>query len=217
MIKTIIDTYWQSTIVNGESFLSSDVSERAKRARLIVSVFYLFVFITSTQTFGVTIFPSWDTLIDSKELFDPIWSVSWIPLDHWEVIIRTVLLSFLGFSIAAFLIWEKSRLVRLGLFAFMFLFLSLLSSFGKIDHFMHIMTMVSFLLIFAPVERKEPSSATSLLQIVFGIQTFILLAYFVSGFFKLYGILDQELRGVISALSPDALATNLSKTTIANG
>lgn len=217
MIKTIIDTYWKSAIVNGESFLRSDTVERVKRARLIVSLFYLFVFITATQTFGVTIFPAWDVLIDSKDLFDPIWSVSWIPLDYWEAIIRTVLLSFLGFSIVALLLWERSRLIRIGLFTSMFVYLSLLSSFGKIDHFMHIMTVVSFLLIFAPVKTKKNSSATDLLRIVFGIQTFILLAYFVSGFFKLYGILDQELRGVTSALSPDALAINLSKTTIANG
>lgn len=217
MIKTIIDTFWQSAIVNGKSFLSENTVERIKRARLVVSFFYLLVFVTSMQTFGVfSAFPAWDLLLSLKDLFDPIWSVKWIPLNHWELVIRALLLLFLGFSVLCLILWERSRLVRIGLFLSMFFYLSVVSSFGKIDHFMHIMTLASFFLIFAPTKVSNKDNSTGLLQTVFGIQTFILLAYFVSGFFKFYGIIDQNARGVVSALSPDALGQNVSKTMIAN-
>ncbi|MFK8058371.1 MAG: DCC1-like thiol-disulfide oxidoreductase family protein [Saprospiraceae bacterium] len=216
MIKYIIETYWQSAIVNGTSFLTSNAIEKTKRAKFVATLFYLFVFATSVQTFSVySVFPEWDLIINSKELFDPIWTVKWVPLEYWETCVRSILFLFLTFSFFALIFWERSRLIRVGVFASMFFYLSLISSFGKIDHFMHIMTIASFLLIFAPTKKSEKISPTGLLQVIFGIQTFILLAYFVSGFFKIYGIVDQELRGVTSALSPEALGRNVSKTSLA--
>lgn len=215
-MKTIINSFWQNSIINGKSFFNFELNEKLQRAQFIVGLFYFFVLFVSFQTFSsFSLFPEWDVLINSKDLFEPIWSVQWISLEHWEFTIRAIMLSFFGFAILGALFWERSVLVRIGVFLSMFVYLSLISSFGKIDHFMHVMMVSSFLLIFLPKSRTTEAKR-DFLKIIFGIQTLILVAYFISGVFKFYGILDQELKGVVSALSQESLAITLSKTSLAS-
>ena len=213
MIKTIIKTYWESTILNGISFLTDQGGNKIKKAKHLIHLFYFIVLLTSIQTFSsFSQFPEWNIILESKHLFEPIWSVKWISIDKWEICIRSIFLIFIFFSFLGLILWERSRLIRVGVFLSIFFYVSLISSFGKIDHYVHLMVIVSFLLIFMPTKKSGEQIGERFLMIFFGLQSFILLTYFTSGIFKLYGILDQELSGLTSALSVDSLAQNLSKT-----
>ncbi len=217
MIGTLVNTFWESTIENGKSFLNASAAESTIRAKLLIGVFYLFVFVNAVQTFSpYQEFTEWSVLLESQHLFTPIWTMRWFPTDYWEIGVRSILLFFLGSSLLGLFLWRRSRIVRASVFVAVFLYLSLVASFGKIDHFMHIMLLVSFLFIFIPNKTESASTRLELLKVFFGAQTLVLLAYFVSGVFKLYGILDQEVRGVVSALSPDSLARNLAKSSLAS-
>ncbi len=216
MIKTLINTYWQSAFSDGTSFLSHEKEKKATKAEFIIQLFYFITVLTSIQTFSTFYqFPEWNVLIDSADLFIPVWSVKWISFEHWEITVRAILIGFLLVSLIGLFFWQQSRVVRVAVFVSMFMYVSLISSFGKIDHYMHHMMLVCFLLIFIPNKSGKEGYAINILKVTLGIQTMMLLTYFTSGIFKLYGILDQEIRGVTSALSPDSLALNLSKTSLA--
>lgn len=215
-MKTIFNTFWQSTIIDGKSFLNHS-EEKLQRIKTLLNFYYFLVFVTSVQIFSPFYqFPEWYTIMESKELFLPVWSVKWISLDNWEVTIQFIFLSFLGFALLGLVLWQKFRWIRIGVSLSLFFYVSLISSFGKVDHYMHVMVLSSFLLIFIPNSGKKKQEVNDYYKVFFGIQTLILLTYFVSGFFKLYGILDQEIQGVPSALSFDSLAYNMSKTTLAS-
>ncbi|MEO1628975.1 MAG: DCC1-like thiol-disulfide oxidoreductase family protein, partial [Bacteroidota bacterium] len=214
---TLVKTFWQSTIINGRSFLTHDLAERQKRSKLLIHIFYFITLVTSIQVFASpSQFPEWNSILDSARLFAPIWSVGFLPVEYWETCVQIILLSFLTCSFLGVVWWDKSRLVRVAVFLSMFFYVSLISSFGKIDHVTHMMMLSLFLLIFLPNEDQTDAAKAEYLKVIFGIQTLVLLSYFTSGFFKFYGILDQELAGLNSALSPDSMAQNLSKTSFAH-
>lgn len=218
MIRTAVNTYWQSAIVNGRSFLANSENKVVHSTKLLVSVFYFFNLFTSIQPFSKFYqTPDWQTLLDSQHLFEPLWSVRWISYLDWNQSIRFILLFYLIASAFALLFWERSRLARIIAFASIFLYLSLISSFGKIDHNYHLLLIIMFMLIFLPSKSQGRISSEATLKVFFSIQTFILLTYFISGIFKLYGIIDQEIRGDTSALAEEAMALNLSKTSYASG
>jgi hypothetical protein len=195
----------------------SNETEKAGESILLISIFYFLVFATSIQTFSpFSQFPEWNTLLASRHLFTPLWSAKWIVYLEWSFAIKSVLLFYFVSSLLGIFLWQKLRGIRICVFLSIFFYLSLISSFGKIDHYLHVMVIVTFLLIFLPDEkRKRASFNRDILKVVFGIQVFILLTYFISGFFKFYGILDQELSGVPSALSYKSLAENIAKTSFA--
>ena len=117
-MKTLINTFWQSSIVNGSSFLRT---ESAKRTRFLIQLVYFFIFISSLQTFSTfTQFPHWDAILDSKHLFDPIWSAKWIPTENWELSVRTIILSLLACSTLGVIAWSRSRIIRLLVFLSLF-------------------------------------------------------------------------------------------------
>lgn len=213
MINVLIKTFWQSSIVNGRSFLTGDIKGKVKKSKLIIHFFYFIVLITSTQIFvSDSQFPDWSIILGSKDLFEPIWSVRFLPIKYWDSVVRIIMLSFLFFSFLGVMLWNRYRFIRIGVFLSMFLYVSLISSFGKIDHGMHIMLLALFLLIFIPNEKASENSEGALLKIFFGIQTLILLTYFSSGVFKFYGLLNQEFLGLNSVFSYDSYAQNICKT-----
>ena len=218
MIKTIINTFWQSSIINGDNFLAPK-RVNIQRIRFLIDIFYFYTLFLSISTFSsYNQFPEWYTIVNSQHLFEPIWSLKWMTsIKNWELFVRLILCFFLISSFIGVLIWRRSKLSRIAIFFSLFLYLSLISSFGKIDHYLHISLLCSFILIFVPSSISTNSKLMNEIfpKIFFGIQTFILITYFTSGFFKILGILEQELLGLKSALSPDSLAQNLSKTSLA--
>jgi predicted DCC family thiol-disulfide oxidoreductase YuxK len=215
MIKLLVKSFWEMAVDNGQSFLSSGQDALYKRALTIIHLFYLMVFLFSVQTFSpFTQFPEWNLLLDSEHLFSPLWGVVWIRSLEWGVAVRGILLFFFTSSILGVLFFQRSLVVRFLVFLSVFLYVSLISSFGKIDHFMHFVIVASFLFIFLP-SSKAKSIKGSTLKVFFGVQTFILVAYFLSGSFKVLGAVKQVLSGSASAFSNDSLAINLSKTMMA--
>lgn len=218
MIKTIINTFWQSSIINGDNFLAPK-RVNIHRIRFLIDIFYFYTLFLSISTFSsYNQFPEWDTIVNSQHLFEPIWSLKWMTsIKNWELFVRLILCFFLISSFLSVLIWRRSKLSRIAIFFSLFLYLSLISSFGKIDHYLHLSLLCSFILIFVPSSSNTNSKLKNEIfpKIFFGIQTFILLTYFTSGFFKILGILEQELLGLKSALSSDSLGQNLSKTSFA--
>lgn len=74
--------------------------------------------------------------------------------------------------------------------------------------------VISFLLIFLPQKPDDISRyKINFLKAIFGIQVYILVCYFLSGYFKFYGLLSQTKHGLISALYPESLGLNIAKTT----
>lgn len=202
MIGKIIDTYWQSTIINGKSFLLNNSKTKIKKATFCINIFYFLVFYLSIKIFSpYSQFPKWDVLISSKRLFTPVWSSFWIEYFDWEITVKMILFSFFTCSFLAIIFWRRSRVIRVILFLSMFLYLSLIFSFSNRESWMYLMTISAFLLIFIPNSRNEDSNEIGLLYVFFGIQTLLLNIYFVSGFFKFYGLLRQEFNGAISAFS----------------
>ncbi|TRX48919.1 DUF393 domain-containing protein [Fulvivirga sp. M361] len=215
---TVIHSFWQRTIVNGESFLVKEGQKKFKRAKSIVGIYYFIIFCIALQCFGINhLTPDWKVLRDSESLFSPLWTVRWLVYLDWELAIRLVLLFFFSASLLNLIFWQRYRLVRVLVFLSHLFYLSLISSFGKIDHFMHMMVLSSFMLIFLPnLKQGALENPTPFLRVFFGNQLLILLSYSSSGLFKLYGILDQELRGLNSALSPTAFGQNIAKTSFAS-
>jgi hypothetical protein len=150
-------------------------------------------------------------MLESEHLFDPLWSSRWILYVEWETAVRSVLLCYFACSFLSIFLWNRIRWIRVVTFLSIFQYLSLISSFGKIDRYLHIMVVASFILIFLPKDLNDESGTPEVLGIFFIRQSFILLTYFSSGIFKFWGILDQELHGVKSALSPDGFAQNIAK------
>jgi len=126
MIRTIINTYWESTVINGRSFLNTQQNDKIQRAKFLMHIFYLFVLITSIQSFGeFSQFPEWNSLVGSQHLFDPVWSVRWIHFFDWEMSVRWILFSFFLFSFIGLLFWERYLLVRIGVFLSTFIYIFL--------------------------------------------------------------------------------------------
>lgn len=214
-MNVILKSFWELSIKNGRSFLSHHVDKRYDRAMNIISIFYFLLFVFSVQTFSpFAMFPEWDLLLRSEHLFLPIWSVKWLHYLDWEYAVRGVLLFYFFASMVGMLFFQKSKLVRVLVFLSLFLYVSFISSFGKIDHFMHLVLIASFLLIFLPSARHL-SRKVETLKVVFGIQAFMFLGYFSSGFFKIAGTIKQLLGGSLSVFSDESLGINLSKTMMA--
>lgn len=218
-MRQFINTIWERTLIDGKSFISSDASKKFELAKTLVGVFYFLILWISIQSFGhFSQNPSWDELLASEDLFVPIWPMLWVQYVDWEIAHRSILLYFLISAIAACIFWKRYRLVRVFVALGMFMYVAQVSSFGKIDHYNHLMVLASFLFIFLPnIHNKKESDAVSFLQIFFGNQVLILLTYFSSGYYKFKGIYEQESWGMLSALSPESLAHNVAKTSLARG
>lgn len=207
MINIFSRTYWESAISNGASFLETDLAKKTSSAVFSIRLFYFLAFYLSIKTFSpFSQFPQWDVLRDSEEYFRPLWSVFWIEYLDWELAVNGVLLFFFIASLFGIIFWNRSRIIRLLVFLSMFVYLSLISSFGTVEHWMHIFLIVSFLLVFIPSSLQKKSEQKGLLMVVLGIQSFILFVYFLSGSLKLFGVIRQEFAGLDSSLDPSALA-----------
>lgn len=218
-MKTAIRTFWQSTVRDGLDFLEPS-AEKMTRAHVLVQFFYLLVLYLAFEANSIySALPGWREMAEAGALFEPNWSVRWIPMNHWELVVRGLTVSFLVLASINALFWRASRGLRLATFLSFFLYLSLISSFGRIYHYYHIMLVASFLLIGLPNARrgKKEDADRGFLEIILGIQAFMLLTYTSSGFFKFQGLFKQLFKGTSSALSPDALAIHSAKESFNSG
>lgn len=173
---------------------------------LCIKFFYFFMFYLSLQSFNPhSILPFWEDLLQSKHYFTPLWCTQWMTYFKWEYIIHFSLIFFLVMSFISMLIGLQHRSIRIILFISFFNYVALVNSFGKIDHYLHLSLLISFVLIFI---THEPHKITRQFK---AIQLFILSTYTLSGVFKFWGVLSQSILGEITVFNPNSLAYNLSK------
>ncbi len=190
----------------------------AERLKQILGVFYFLQLAISYQSLSYNAqMPSWQLLVDSKRFFDPLWPVVWAGSSNYPNAVMFILLGFLISSVLAAFFWQKYRWTRILAFIFFLNYIALISSFGKIDHYLHLALIASLLLIFLPRGFETDKKVKNALQIFWGVQFFIFMTYSISGFFKIYGIFDQLIKGQVSALSPNSLALNGAKTIFQSG
>ncbi len=214
-MKNLINIFWSKAKYNGQSIFENE--EHYAKGSTLVSIFYFFVFIVAFQsiTFNSQ-FPSWTDIVSSESLFKPQWSSAWISHFEWRSAIRFIYILLVGSSILSIVFWRQSRLVRIIVFIALFQFLSLVSSFGAVDHYLHMVVTTSIVFIFLP-NQKSTSYKSDLLKAIFGIQTIMLATYSISGFYKLLGVAKQIKWGVTSALSPNGLTLQSAKTSYFSG
>ena len=212
-MKSLLRSFWEATIVSGESVFVSCRSEKYQQALLLVKIFYFFLFFASTQSFSQFYqVPSWHQMQRAESMFQPIWSIFWITYLPWKMAVNGVLLFFITTSFAAVLNAVHYRWIRIATFIALLQYVSLNSSFGKVDHYLHAFIAVAFLFIFLPNHTtKSARRQTHFLQLFWGCQLWLLTAYSSSGLFKFLGIGVQLLKGEIHAFHPEALARNVAK------
>ncbi len=214
-MKNLIDIVWNKPVYQGGSIFNNET--HYSKGSTLISLFYLFVFLIAFQsiTFNSQ-FPSWSEIVSSEQYFIPQWGSLWIRYFDWKTAIRLIYILLIGSSIIGMIFWRKSRLVRVLVSLSLFQFLSLVSSFGSVDHYLHLLVTTSLLLIILPNENSK-TYKVDLLKVIFGIQTIILSIYSISGFYKLLGIVKQLKWGVTSALSPTGLTLQSTKTSYFSG
>lgn len=158
----------------------------------------------------------WSDFLGKKDI-EPLWPVAWFRFVDYQVgvnIIFTLLL------ISAFLaaIFPKMRLARILAFFSFLESISLVNSFGKINHGEHIWLLTSFLLIFLPNKSSpEKPYYRKFLYIFWGCQAIVLLTYTMSGIFKVYGAFHQMSLGQIHAFHPQAMSLQVANRLLQTG
>lgn len=190
--------------------LNNNIKAEEKHHRvyqLLIKFFYFFIFYLSLQSFNQhSILPFWDDLLQAKHYFSPLWCTQWMSYFKWDYIIHFSLIFFLLMSFIAMLLGTQYKIIRIILFLSFFNYTALINSFGKIDHYLHLSLLISFILIFY---THQPNRIAKLFK---SIQLFILSTYTISGIFKFWGIITQSIQGEITVFNPNSLAYNLSKT-----
>lgn len=195
-------------------FQNVDTGKKA-HINLLLKSFYLILFYLSLQGFspyGQT--PDIIQIFNSFQYFEPLWPITFIKNQHYEIIISFIFIGFLIITITAFLIGNKYRIIRFLVFVFYFFYLSVIFSFGKIDHYHHVSLIISFFLIFIPSFKSFKDIRRLHLEVLWFIILFILCTYSSSGLFKFWGIIEQPLLGETNALDPSTLAEFSAKTSI---
>lgn len=213
-MKKFIDLFWNKpnyknvSIFNQERFF--------EKGHFLISIFYFFVLFISFQSFTFnTQFPSWTDIINSENYFIPQWGSQWMTLLDWTFAVRLVFTNFLITAILGVIFWS-SRTIRILIAIGLHQYLSLVSSFGYADHYLHMMSFATILFIFLP-KKNGNTYKSDFLKVIFGLQTIILATYSISGFYKLIGIAKQLKWGVTSALSPTGMTLQSSKTSYFSG
>ena len=207
-MKKIFDLFWAKTIISGEDIFLTQTEKKYAKALFLVRIFYALLFVISLQGFlNFSQAPAFTEVLNSEQLFIPLWPVRWLSLLEWKPTVTVIFFLFPASAFSAMCIGLRFRLIRIFVFIVLFVYVSLISSFGKTDHDLHLFIVAAFLFIFLPDEdQKNNESKIIFLKFFWGLQLFILATYTSSALFKFGGLFYQLHLGQISALSPEAIA-----------
>lgn len=144
----------------------------------------------------------------------PLWCVAWVPWVGVPAAGGAIFASTLV-SAAACALWPSKRWLRI-VFALSILQQGALSnSFGKINHTYHAFVVCAALLCLSPLGtldsiRRSTTRAQTLLLATWSLYASLMLAYTISGLWKVGFGLSQLLRGEVNAFSPMALAYHVA-------
>lgn len=202
---------------NFQSIFENTDNRQIDKIYFISSIFYLFVFYLAIQGFSpFNQTPGISLILKSYDFIDPLWPLDFVNKSNFRGLVSIIFLGFLCVSSLSIILGHRYRILRILLFVFYFYYLTVIFSFGKIDHYHHVALISSFLLIFLPNSNSKTRKSKHSLYVFWYIQFFILLTYTSSGIFKMWGIIDQAMMGEITALNPEALAIFSAKTSIAH-
>lgn len=214
-MRKFIDLFWRKPKYSNQSIF--EINHSFEKAHFLLSAFYFLVLFVCFQSFTFNSqFPSWSEVIDSEMYFMPNWGSSWIAYCDWSLAVRAVYIFFLLSSILGVVFWSRSRIVRIVVAFGLYQYLCLISSFGYTDHYLHMMSMAAIVFILLPL-NKSVTYKSDFLKVIFGLQAIILATYSISGFYKLLGLVKQLKRGVASAISPNGMTLQSSKTSYFSG
>lgn len=184
------------------------------RASSLVQVFYVLLLFQAVGSYN-----AWLLMLD-REGAQPLWSVLWVQAMSWsEVVFFVGLLYFFGAVLAA--LYPSNAFARFLALLGVFLFDSLKYSFGKIDHNNHLLVGVAAILIFLPRAQlggaNRARNQRRYLEVFWGAQAFILLAYTHAGISKLHGAVIDLIMDRRSLFSIEALGSHIAHDFVSRG
>ncbi|MEM1158628.1 MAG: hypothetical protein AAF649_08990 [Verrucomicrobiota bacterium] len=193
----------------------SVLTRQHARCQILVRAFY--AFLTFKIMFEQDIWPS----LLGRDSMEPLWPVWWMgsgtPAD---LQIQCILYANLA-AVLLVLMLPQFRSLRIFCFLAFLQYVAFRNSFGKINHWGHLLLFTSFLFIFLPAgwhqlnPQRTAKAATSL--IIGSCIAVILTTYSMSGLGKIIvGILDAA-QGQPNSFSPDSLARHVADRILETG
>lgn len=184
------------------------MSVETARSQSLIRVFYAFAVFQALADMD-----SWSGFI-ARESIDPLWPVFWLGHgDPADGILLAILVIHLISALTALCVPE-SRAARIFFFIAFFEMLAFRNSFGKINHWGHLMLLVAFILIFLPkgwasrsLNRMAQAKVIQTMKACLGV---VLVTYTMSGLGKVVVGIGQAIQGEPHALAPDALARHIA-------
>jgi hypothetical protein len=188
--------FWKFGLVKNSLF-TEDVSILYDRTRRTIDLTYVF--------FLLVLFTYFFNGISSNEslMYNPLWAVSFlsdIPSNQLYLFFHTCLFA----NTLVVILFSKIRFTKVSLFLIYFLYVAFVNSFGKINHSNHLVLMVLFCFALLPSARTKNFREKTIL-IFASAQVFLLTAYFLTGFWKLFWGVIELLQNKISLFSPLSL------------
>lgn len=193
----------------------SALSRQHARCQMLVRAFY--AFLAFKVMFEQDLWPSFL----SRDSMEPLWPVWWMgsgtPADlHVQIILFANLIAVL-----LVLMLPQFRALRIFCFLAFLQYVAFRNSFGKINHWGHLLLFTSFLFIFLPSgwHKLYPSRSVKAATMMFigACMGVILTTYTMSGIGKILVGLIEASQGQANSFSPDALARHIADRMLETG
>jgi len=126
--------------------------------------------------------------VATSKLMDPLWPMIFLNQDNLQF--TTFFLQISLVLSTVLVIIRSTQFLRIYVFITYFLYAALLSSFGKINHSLHFILIPLFCFALMPNERKTLFKEKVILMYL-SAKFFLLLAYSLTGFWKLFwGVIE---------------------------
>jgi len=193
----------------------STLSRQNARCQTLVRAFYAFL------TFKIMFEQDlWGSFL-GRDSMEPLWPVWWMgsgaPSDlHIQIILYTNLAAVL-----LVLMLPQFRALRIFCFLSFLQYVAFRNSFGKINHWGHLLLFTSFLFIFLPAgwhKLKPTRTAKAATTLIIGTCiAVILVTYSMSGLGKIIVGVMQAAQGQPNSFSPDSLARHIADRMLETG
>ena len=184
--------FWKYACVDNGIF-SKSIDLLYGRISIIMKWTYLFLLLF---TFAKIL--NSDYLLEAS-LVNPLW-----PIKLMGFISSEFLLYFIQYSLVFLFLFlscnSKPWILRIITFLIFFVYVSLTNSFGKINHSLHLPLMVLFCFALIPNKKVYDYKSKTILMFA-SAQFFLLLAYSLTGFWKLFWGIIQLFKGEVSIFS----------------
>ncbi|MCK8480116.1 hypothetical protein [Psychroserpens algicola] len=193
MNKVLEDHFFWKFVVRHTSIFSRDTNALFASVNMLVKLAYVVVLMMAFNHLFIV-----HDLANSK-LVDPLWPLFFLKQEHLQV--TTYILQISLVLSAILVIIKHTQFLRVYVFINYFLYAALLSSFGKINHSLHFILLLLFCFALIPGSTAKQFKEKSLL-IFLSAKFFLLLAYSLTGFWKLFWGVIELFTQDVSLFSP---------------